>query len=345
MSIPARLRPLENLAVPRGLSAAEFPPRLQPGQSTAVTGRAVESPRTFRCCDVQVAALSPKEAVAHLRQIARSRVGYGVHLCNALTLSIARKDPGFARMLNRSNLNLPDGTPVTWVGRINGHRNMTGPVRGSGLLLDVMRDGVSWGATHYLYGSSEQVIEALGERLSELVPGSAVVGLESPPFRDLTPDERAGVVARVTESGAHYVWVGLGTPRQDDFVHAMSQEWSAVTIPVGAAFDFIAGSVKEAPTWLHGTGLEWVFRLCREPGRLWRRYLFGNPRFLMGVLTERARIARETSGRDARPSLPALHSSSRASDGAGTLATTSGAPRATSRCGEGVEPQRRPATC
>lgn len=313
-------------------------------RSTAVTDGPVGSPPTFRCCDVHVAALSPNEAVLHLGQIARSRISYAVHLCNAFTLALARKDPAFTGILNAGNLNLSDGTPVTWVGRIHGHRNMTGPVRGADLLIDVMRDGVSWGAKHYLYGSSHQVIMALSERLTELVPDAAIVGLESPPFRDLTSSERADVVGRVTESGAHYVWVALGTPRQDEFVHAVSQEWNAVTIPVGAAFDFIAGIVKEAPRWLQGTGLEWMYRLYREPGRLWRRYLFGNPQFVMGVLTERARMARDAPGGPTPPSLPAARPSNRASDCAGTRATTWDVPRATSRCGEGVEPARLPAT-
>lgn len=309
-----------------------------------MSGRTIRLPATFGCCGVAVAALSPAEAVLHLREIARSRIGYGVHLCNALTLSLARKDPDFARKLNASNLNLPDGTPVTWVGHMHGHRNMTAPVRGTGLLIDLMRDGVTWGAKHYLYGSSPEVVEALGERLQELVPGVTVVGLESPPFRDLTPEERAGVGARVTASGAHYVWVGLGTPRQDEFVYAMSQHWKAVTIPIGAAFDFIAGSVKEAPVWLHGSGLEWLYRLYREPARLWRRYLFGNARFVMGVLTERTRMARDGCETAIPPNLPARRRSSRAGDGDGRPATVPAASRSTRQRGVAAEPRQQHAT-
>ncbi len=240
----------------------------------------------FPCCGVPIAALSPSQAVAAVRELALSGDGHAVHLCNAYVLALASKDAEYAALLSRSALNLPDGTPVTWAGRKHGY-DLDTPVRGPGLMLDVMRDGVGWGAKHYVYGSTPQVIEALSLRLPELVPGVNIVGLESPPFRDLTDAEAVELQSRVRDSGAHYVWVGLGTPRQDAFVDRFARTWPGVTLAVGAAFDFAAGTKKEAPKWMHGTGLEWTHRLASEPGRLWKRYLFGNTRFATQALLRR----------------------------------------------------------
>jgi N-acetylglucosaminyldiphosphoundecaprenol N-acetyl-beta-D-mannosaminyltransferase len=227
----------------------------------------------FECCDVAVAALSMEEAVAVVRERAQVRLGGGVHLCNTYTLKLAHESAAYREMLNTDFLNLADGTPLTWVARKQGYSNMGQPTRGPGLMDAVIRDGLAWGAKHYFYGSSPEVVELLGEVLPASYEGIEIVGLESPPFRTLDDEEKAEVGSRFAASGAHYVWVGLGTPKQDNFVHEFSIGSRAVFMAVGAAFDFAAGTVKEAPSVLHGSGFEWVFRLVSEPRRLARRYV------------------------------------------------------------------------
>ncbi len=117
--------------------------------------------------------------------------------------------------------------------------------------------------------------------------GVDVVGTECPPFRPLTDEDVAGLVDRVRASGANVLWIGLGTPRQDYLVHRLAPALPLPIVPVGAAFDFWSGDVKEAPEILHGSGLEWLHRLASEPRRLWHRYLVGNPRFLMSLWRHR----------------------------------------------------------
>jgi N-acetylglucosaminyldiphosphoundecaprenol N-acetyl-beta-D-mannosaminyltransferase len=134
-----------------------------------------------------------------------------------------------------------------------------------------------------MYGSTPEVVASLAERLNDLVPGVQVVGVESPPFRPLTEAEAAELVVRIREVRADIVWVGLGTPRQDLFVDRFRNRLSSTLVAVGAAFDFLAGTKRRAPTWMQDRGLEWAFRLGTEPGRLWRRYLMGNAEFLLGV--------------------------------------------------------------
>lgn len=235
-------------------------------------------------CGVPISALSSTSAVQAVRQLAvrerSSPIGSSVHLCNAYTLSLAARDAEYSQVLRRGTLNLPDGTPVVWAMNRDG-AGLPGPVRGPRLMLDVMREGLEWGARHYLYGGTDDVQEQLVTRLNEIFPGIRVVGTEAPPFRSLEGAEFETAIQRFRASSADYFWIGLGTPKQDIFVAAASESCPGVFLAVGAAFDFTAGTVREAPAALHGTGLEWIFRLSQDPRRLWRRYLIGNVVFAL----------------------------------------------------------------
>jgi len=151
---------------------------------------------------------------------------------------------------------------------------------------DLMERGLSWGAKHYFYGGSPAVVEELSAATVARFPGLRIVGSESPPFRTLTAGEMAAAVTRIRTSDAHFVWVGLGTPKQDFFVSQVSRQLLSVQVGVGAAFDFMAGAKREAPSWLQGYGLEWTFRLANEPRRLWRRYFIGGSRFVAAVIRD-----------------------------------------------------------
>ena len=137
----------------------------------------------------------------------------------------------------------------------------------------------------FLYGTTPRTLELLSARLTSQFPGLRIAGSYAPPFRPLTPAEEADVVRLINESGADVVWVGLGAVKQEYWMatHRDSLDASAL-IGVGAAFDFHAGVVKQAPLWMQRSGFEWVYRLCREPRRLWRRYLRTNPAFVAGIL-------------------------------------------------------------
>ena len=234
---------------------------------------------------MRVDGLSLEEATSAILQLARSGRGAAVHLCNSYTLSLAETDAGYRARLNQAELNLPDGAPVAAVGRLRG-AGTRGPVRGKDLFESVMDAGRADRTSHVLYGSTPEVVAAARSELEAKYPGVEIVAAESPPFRQLTAEERDALVQRLIDCRAQVVWVGLGTPKQDDFAEEMKARYAAVYVAVGAAFDFVAGSKKEAPRWLHGTGLEWVHRLGSEPRRLWRRYLVGNLVFLRGVVRE-----------------------------------------------------------
>jgi N-acetylglucosaminyldiphosphoundecaprenol N-acetyl-beta-D-mannosaminyltransferase len=234
----------------------------------------------FFCCGVRVDAVTLDEAVNRLRKFTDAPTGRAIHLCNAYTLSLALRDPTLTAAINRGDLNLPDGTPLVWVGRRVGFAHMRRRVYGPDFMVAAARASQSWGLRHYLYGSTPEVMSALVPRLAKLAPGIKIVGAESPPFRPLTGSEEVELIERIQLAQPDIVWAGLGTPLQDLFVDRFRDRLGATLIAVGAAFDFLAGTKRQAPAWMQNHGFEWAFRLATEPRRLWRRYLLGNTRFL-----------------------------------------------------------------
>lgn len=253
-------------------------------ETTGVRARQVGS---FECCGVRIDAVTMDEAVNKLFAYALARRPATLHLCNAYTLSLASRDSDYATLLNEGDLNLPDGQPVAWVGRKLGFSTLEQSTRGPDLMVETIKRGQSLRLRHYVYGSSPEVVEKLVAELKALAPDALIVGAEAPPFRDLTGDEADELAMRVRASEAEIVWVGLGTPRQDVFVEQMRDRLGTTLVPIGAAFDFIAGTKKTAPAWLQHTGFEWTFRLLCEPRRLAKRYFVGNARFLRNARRSR----------------------------------------------------------
>jgi N-acetylglucosaminyldiphosphoundecaprenol N-acetyl-beta-D-mannosaminyltransferase len=204
----------------------------------------------------------------------------------------AQDDAGFRRVLGEADLNVPDGMPLVWALRRLGIPSAE-RVYGPDLTLHVCRAVALAGVPIALYGSSEETLGRLRERLPLLAPGLQIVEAISPPFRALTEEEDAAFTRRLAESGARIVLVGLGCPKQERWCTAHRGRVPAVLLAVGAAFDFHAGQLRQAPPRLQRLGLEWAFRLAMEPRRLWGRYSRVVPRFLGGLaaqlLHERAR--------------------------------------------------------
>jgi N-acetylglucosaminyldiphosphoundecaprenol N-acetyl-beta-D-mannosaminyltransferase len=157
------------------------------------------------------------------------------------------------------------------------------------LFVNVLAAGQAARIKHYLLGSTPETLEAMQREIAQRFPEALIVGTDSPPFRELTEAERQDQRDRITFSGAQIVWVGLGTPKQDVEAAALANSLPVIAIAVGAAFDFVAGTVEEAPDWMQRSGTEWIHRFAQEPGRLWQRYLVGGPRFVKAVITRRSR--------------------------------------------------------
>jgi N-acetylglucosaminyldiphosphoundecaprenol N-acetyl-beta-D-mannosaminyltransferase len=192
-------------------------------------------------------------------------------------------DPALLEIHNRSGLTTPDGMPMVWVGRRAGAHWMS-RVYGPDLMLALLERGATRGWRSFFYGGKPGVAEGLSAALRARIPGLAVAGTDTPPFRALSAEEDREAVDRINAAAPDLVWIGLSTPKQERWMAAHVGRLNApVLLGVGAAFDIHAGTLRQAPPWMRARGLEWLYRLYREPRRLWRRYLSVIPRFLIAV--------------------------------------------------------------
>src|SRR5450756_67309 len=252
------------------------------GQPLATTGTLNGIPVERTSLDLAVAAF--------VRGVASGVPAQAHRLVNSYTFALADTDPAYQALLAQSGVNLPDGKPlIAALNRLCHGGQPFGQVRGPPFIVRCVDEGRTQGVRHFFLGGSPELLESLKRAVDRRFPGAQIVGMFSPPFRPLTDVERAGQDAEIKASGAHVVWVGLGTPKQDFEAERICDSLGVTTAAVGAAFDFVAGTKPEAPEWMRRASLEWVFRLMSEPRRLWRRYLFGNIRFLMLVLREARR--------------------------------------------------------
>ncbi|MGF7233643.1 MAG: WecB/TagA/CpsF family glycosyltransferase [Frankia sp.] len=270
------------------------------------------------CARVPITSCSRAEAAQHVVELAtafraelvvtgtpgRRRPGLDIHQCTAHTIAEADGDPALLELLRRASINFPDGKAVVWANRLvhRGRRLSSERVYGPDLFADVVALGQDAGLRHFLLGSTPDVLARLETNLVARYPGAVIAGAESPPFRKLSESEQRDQESRIRESGAQIVWVGLGTPKQDWEAARLADALPLLSVAVGAAFDFIAGTKSQAPRWMRDNGLEWFYRLASEPRRLWRRYLFGNSHFILAVL--RHHRARAEGAEPAAPDVP-----------------------------------------
>lgn len=206
------------------------------------------------------------------------------------TVMACQEDPELREAVLNSSLTVPDGQPLVWAMNALGS-NLPSRVYGPELMARHCERSAQTGTRIFLYGGRNQgALVQLALNLRRRYPGLKIVGGYSPPFRTLSDEEEAGVVAEINRSGADVVWVGIGVPKQEKWMAAMRDRLDApVLIGVGAAFDFHAGLVAQAPNWIQSLGMEWAYRLSREPKRLWRRYAKYNPWFVAGFALQWAK--------------------------------------------------------
>ena len=241
---------------------------------------------------VGVGALNIPLAIAAMgRAIEHRSKGYvcvtGVHGVSEAQASLA-----FRAILNRAFLNTPDGMPMVWLGWLAGHREMD-RVYGPDLFLQACRVSAQTGWRHFFYGGAPGAAEQLAASLRRQFPHLDVAGCYTPPFRPLNAQEKEELRAQVANAKPDIIWVGLSTPKQEMFM-AEALGWLDTTlmVGVGAAFDLLSGRVRQAPRWIQRCGLEWLFRLCHEPRRLWRRYFKNNPLFIARLFLQKTGLRR-----------------------------------------------------
>ena len=229
---------------------------------------------------IQVDSIHLDSAVGRLLELRRLRLGGYVCAANVHMCMLAYDDKEFANVVNRADMVVADGRPIFWAQRLLGEKGAE-QVRGQDLMLSLCDIAAKKGLNIGLYGGADtqvlqQVVQELRLRFREL----SITFSQVPPYRPLMEDESQTVCEEIEMSAVDFLFVGLGCPKQEIWMASNKEKLSCVALGVGAAFDFISGAKRKAPLWVRQVGMEWFFRLCCEPRRLWKRYLVQNPRFL-----------------------------------------------------------------
>jgi N-acetylglucosaminyldiphosphoundecaprenol N-acetyl-beta-D-mannosaminyltransferase len=264
--------------------------------STGLTDARVSSWRTCTVLGVEYFVGDVPAATAAVLHRVESGLGGYSCLCGVHGIITAQHSESMLAALEAAWLNFPDGAPVAWLMRRHG-AGTARRVAGPDLMPRVIEAGQETGIRHFLFGSSPDVLERLEQRLLDRFPGAIIAGSISPPFRELSDEENERFAAQIAASRADIVWVGLGLPKQDEWLHRTADLFApAVGLGVGAAFDFLAGTKPRAPEWVQRAGLEWMHRLLKEPRRLAGRYATTNTEFMaragLAVTSEYGRAAR-----------------------------------------------------
>lgn len=228
---------------------------------------------------VPVDVVSFTEAQNRVLAWGKARDSRYVVLANVHVVVTASHEPAFGAVVAAADMATPDGAPVAWMlGKLGNFRQER--VSGPDLTWALLGRCEIEQLPVYFFGSSQETLTHLATRVLATYPALRVAGFEAPPFRPMTSQEDVEVVERINSSGAKLVFVGLGCPKQEHWMHSHRGRVKAVMLGVGAAFDFHAGTVLRAPAWMRESGLEWLHRLFSEPIRLWKRYLVTNSIFM-----------------------------------------------------------------
>ena len=235
---------------------------------------------------IQVEALDMERTVERVHEALRERKKGYVCMVNVHGVMEAQRNPRIAAAYADAMITVPDGAPTVWVGRLQGFHWMK-RVAGPDLMLEVFQRKQFRSCTHFLLGGKECVAEELSAKLRQRFPLTRIVGTYTPPFRSLSQSEEEALVAEICELKPDIIWVGISTPKQEDFMRRYLPKFDTVLMfGVGAAFDFHTGRIKDCPEWIKRAGLQWIHRLMQDPQHLWWRYLRNNPAFLWQIILQ-----------------------------------------------------------
>ena len=238
---------------------------------------------TCNIMGVNIAAINMEWLVQYLKKNLSEIKGDYICVSNVHTTVTSYEDAAYCAIQNGGLMAIPDGGPLSTVGRKRGHKNMertTGP----SLMGEIFEISAEKGYRHYFFGSKEETLEVLYQKLTENYPGIQIAGMYSPPFRPLTEEEDKVVIERINETKPDFVWVGLGAPKQEKWMAAHQGKIDGLMLGVGARFDYYAENIKRAPMWMQKYNLEWVYRLVQDPKRLFKRYWSTNTKFIWNAM-------------------------------------------------------------
>lgn len=239
----------------------------------------IEKSNRVRVVSLFPDVVSHSSAIAKIVELVKEKRGGYVCFSTVHMVMESYDDADFGKKVNAADLIVTDGMPLVWMQKIQGKKTAS-RVRANDLMISLLDFAAKNDLSVGFYGGKQEVIESIQSRAKKDLPNLKIAYALSPPFRALTDAEDAEITAEINRAKPDILFMGLGCPKQENWMSAHKEKLQAVMLGVGASFDFYAGNVKESPEWLGKLGLEWLFRLTQEPKRLWRRYLILNPRFL-----------------------------------------------------------------
>ena len=239
--------------------------------------------RMCRILGVHIAAVNMQTLLEFITKNIKIIQGQYICVSNVHTTVMAYDNEDYLNVQNNSILSIPDGGPLSSVGRKRGYNEMqrtTGP----DLLDEILKISADKKYKHYFYGSTNETLDKLQNEIKKKYGDVFIVGKYSPPFRTLTKEEDLQIVDNINKANPDFVWVGLGAPKQENWMYEHQNKVNALMIGVGAAFDYLAGNIKRAPMWMQKLNLEWLYRLMQDPVRLFSRYLYTNIKFILNAV-------------------------------------------------------------
>lgn len=240
----------------------------------------------FQRCNimgVNIAAINMEQLVSHLKCNITKLSGKYICVSNVHTTVMSYENHAYRDVQNGAYLAIPDGKPLSIVCRKRGFREAdrtTGP----DLMQEIFEISVKEGYRHYFYGATDETLGLLKEKLQQKYTGIQIAGMYAPPFRPLTEEEDKEITQKINSVNADFVWVGIGAPKQEEFMAKHQDKIKGLMIGVGAGFDYHAGNIKRAPLWMQKLSLEWLYRLLQDPKRLFKRYMKTNLKFIWNAM-------------------------------------------------------------
>ena len=238
---------------------------------------------TCNIMGVNTAAINMEWLMSYIDQNLSDIKGDYICVSNVHTTVTSYEDASYCAVQNGGLMAIPDGGPLSSVGQKRGYKDMA-RTTGPSLMGEIFEISAKKGYRHYFYGSKEETLKLLQEKLTEHYPGIQIAGMYSPPCRLLTEEEDKAVIGRINETEPDFVWVGLGAPKQERWMAVHQGKIDGLMIGVGAGFDYYAENIKRAPEWMQKSNLEWFYRLMQDPKRLFKRYLNTNTKFIWNAM-------------------------------------------------------------
>lgn len=238
---------------------------------------------TCNIMGVNIAAINMEWLLKYLDKNLKDLSGDYICVSNVHTTVTSYEEPDYCAVQNGGIMAIPDGGPLSTVGRKRGYKSMertTGP----SLMGEIFKISKEKGYKHFFYGSKQETLDLLNQKLKESYLGIQIVGMYSPPFRTLTAEEDEAVVKMINEAKADFVWIGLGAPKQEIWMAGHQGKIEGLMLGVGAGFDYYAGNIERAPEWMQKSNLEWLYRLIQDPKRLFNRYWHTNTKFIWNAM-------------------------------------------------------------